>query len=195
MKVSARVSKSLHTGVGAASWGSEEEAPVQLEGLAKAALGRDPGVRKQGPPQWSASRGRTLLCGRISQLEASAQNQGLQEQPEAPRARPNKPSMEVHPETGPTGDAADTSRDLGQGAPLETLALHTHGLAPELPQGQGRSSLPVSSLPLFICKGEEVGSSDFLGVSPQETEEKTFLLGAVLGALSVKLESLTVLLI
>ena len=103
--------------------------------------------------------------------------------------------MEVHPETDPTGDAADTSRDLGQGTPLETPALHIHGLTPELPQGQGRSSLPVSSFPLFICKGEEVGSSDFLGVSPQETEEKTFLLGAVLGALSVKLKSLTVLLI
>lgn len=90
--MSARVSKSLHVGVGAASWGSEEEAPVQLEGLAKAALGRDPGVRRQGPPQRSASRGTTLLCGRISQLEASAQNQGLQEQPEAPRARQISPA-------------------------------------------------------------------------------------------------------
>ena len=53
----------------------------------------------------------------------------------------------------------------------------------------------MSSFPLFICKGEEVGLSDFLAVSPQETEEKTFLQGAVLGALFVKLKSLTVFLI
>lgn len=106
-------------------------------------------MRTQGPPQRSASGGRTLPYDRISQLEARS----------------------------------------------ETPALHTHAPSPELPQGQGGCSLPVSSFPLFICKGEEDGSSEFLGVSPQETEEKSLLQGAVLGALSVRLKSLTVFLI